>query len=260
MKKDTIYQSTQSNIAPFEFNTEVVQVFEDMISRSVPGYRASIELAMILATEVCQAGDHVYDLGCSLGAATFALLNQKAMSKLKVTAVDMSEPMLQELWARVQPQALTQNSHKPVFPKKMTQLGTRGHTLFLLLEDITQMKFEPCKLVLLNYVLQFIPMEHRFDLLQRIFEALPTGGILLLSEKVTHQDKQQQEILNRLHLQFKRLQGYSEMEIHGKRTALERVLIPETIEAHQQRLFQIGFQQVSVAVSQLNFTSIIAIK
>lgn len=267
MKKDTIYQTDSfSHIAPFEFNQEVVQVFEDMISRSVPSYRASIELAMILATEICSAGDHVYDLGCSLGAASFALLHQKAIPQLNITAVDIAKPMLQELASRLQQ---LHHIQKPInqqptithqFPFIIDQFGPQQHYISLELQDITTMHLKPCQLALCNYVLQFITLEDRISLLKRIYNQMPKGGALLLSEKIIHEDQQQQTMLDRLHLQFKRLQGYSEMEIHAKRTALENILIPETIAAHEARLKTVGFTEIILAVSQLNFASLIAIK
>ena len=41
MTHDKIYSHPQS-VHPFEFNERVVEVFDDMISRSVPLYRESI--------------------------------------------------------------------------------------------------------------------------------------------------------------------------------------------------------------------------
>jgi tRNA (cmo5U34)-methyltransferase len=63
-----------------------------------------------------------------------------------------------------------------------------------------------------------------------------------------------------MHHAFKRAQGYSELEISQKRSALERVLIPETLEIHKTRLSQVGFETVEVWFQCFNFVSLVACK
>ena len=41
-KRDNIFKASNSNDLPFSFNEEVTEVFEDMIDRSVPGYKSSL--------------------------------------------------------------------------------------------------------------------------------------------------------------------------------------------------------------------------
>ena len=59
---------------------------------------------------------------------------------------------------------------------------------------------------------------------------------------------------------FKKSNGYSDLEIAQKRSALENVLIPETKDTHIQRLKETGFSQVFPLFQCLNFASFIAIK
>jgi tRNA (cmo5U34)-methyltransferase len=61
------------------------------------------------------------------------------------------------------------------------------------------------------------------------------GGILILSEKLSFEDEKQQTLQTDLHHLFKKSQGYSDMEISQKRSALDNVLIAETFANHQQR-------------------------
>ncbi len=63
-----------------------------------------------------------------------------------------------------------------------------------------------------------------------------------------------------MHHAFKRTQGYSELEISQKRAALDRVLIPETLERHKVRLQQVGFTTVEVWFQCFNFISLLALK
>jgi len=108
--------------------------------------------------------------------------------------------------------------------------------------------------------LQFIPLEDRIGLLQKIYQGLLPGGILILSEKLKFDDERQQELQTQMHHAFKKAQGYSDLEISQKRTALENVLIPETFARHQSRLLQAGFSSAEVWFQYFNFASIIALK
>ena len=69
-----------------------------------------------------------------------------------------------------------------------------------------------------------------------------------------------EELMTELHHAFKRAHGYSDLEIAQKRSALERIMIPETLVQHRDRLAMAGFEMVSVWFQCLNFASIIAIK
>ena len=102
--------------------------------------------------------------------------------------------------------------------------------------DILTMAFEPCSVVALNFTLQFIEHDKREQLLSDIHRALCPGGALILAEKIMQEDLKSQDTLNALHLDFKRANGYSDLEISGKRQAIEDVLIPETANNHINRL------------------------
>ena len=95
--------------------------------------------------------------------------------------------------------------------------------------------------------------------LESIIGMLP-GGALILSEKVAFSEKSKQDFFTNLHHTFKSANGYSDLEISQKRTALENVLIPETISAHRERLYTAGFHKIEVWFQCFNFVSIIAIK
>jgi tRNA (cmo5U34)-methyltransferase len=87
-----------------------------------------------------------------------------------------------------------------------------------------------------------------------------TGGVLVLSEKIRFDDPHLQQLNTDLHHAFKRANGYSDLEIAQKRSALENVLMPETLAAHRERLQRVGFASVDVWFQCFNFASLVAIK
>ena len=71
--RDTLYHQQDVPTASFEFNEAVAKVFPDMIARSVPGYAATLRLIGSIADRYVTPGSRVFDLGCSLGAASFSV-------------------------------------------------------------------------------------------------------------------------------------------------------------------------------------------
>ncbi len=232
--RDTLF----TNHAPerFTFDRHVAAVFDDMIQRSVPGYALSLEMLGVLAARYGARGKRIYDLGCSLGAGMAAMLPH-VPAQCRLIGVDASMPML----ARAR-QRLT---------------DPRIH---LICGDIGDVRIQDAGLVVLNFTLQFIPPARRLGLLRQIRQGLRPGGALALSEKITFADADAQQWHTDMHESFKRLQGYSQLEISRKRAALEQVLLPETLETHCQRLQAAGFQQVYPWFQCFNFASMIAIR
>jgi len=127
-------------------------------------------------------------------------------------------------------------------------------------EDILDTSIERASLVALNFTLQFVALGKRLAMLERINRAMIAGGCLVLSEKIAFDDPHEQKLLQELHHAYKQLHGYSALEVAQKRSALENVLIPETLDAHRERLLAAGYERVTVWMQCLNFISLLAQK
>jgi len=236
MNHDSIYTNDIHNNG-FTFDDKVASVFADMIQRSVPGYAQTLQMVELLAHQYGQNNSNVYDLGCSLGAATMALSRGCADKHCNIIGVDNSPAMVE----RCKSTLSDENIH-------------------IHCQDILDTRIENASVVVLNFVLQFIDRNQRLQLLTTIQHGLKPGGVLILSEKIAFPDATEQQRQIELHEAFKRAQGYSELEISRKRSALENVLIPETQAAHHQRLQQAGFSTSHTWFQCFNFASMIAIK
>ena len=240
-ERDLLFAEPLAQPSQFTFDEKVAAVFPDMIKRSVPGYNSVIAMTGVVAGEYVKPGDTCYDLGCSLGESTFAMASQIQQPDCQIIAIDNSAQMLdrcQQALDKLKPTA----------------------QIDLLCHDILQVDFQPCSMVVLNYTLQFIALDQRDALIQRIYAALRPGGVLLLSEKIQFSDQQLNHRMIELHHAFKRANGYSDLEISQKRTALENVLQPEYPQTHLQRLTRAGFNEVDTWFQCFNFSSMIAIK
>ena len=240
MKQDTLFIKPQP-LVDFTFDDAVADVFPDMIRRSVPGYETVITLLAGLAKEYAQQGSHIYDLGCSLGAATLSIYTQTRNNKLKYICVDNSQAMLKRCQSRLA-------RHMP------------EADLSVLCENIEDTNIESASVVVINFTLQFLSPERRLALLKKVYQGLRPGGVLILSEKIIFLDKKENQLQTDWHHSFKRANGYSEMEVSQKRKALENVLIPETFEQHLSRLQEAGFKQSYQWFQAFNFASFVSLK
>ena len=241
-KTDALYAAPLQQMIDFKFDERVVAVFPDMIQRSVPGYAMIISNIGILAGKYAQAGSHCYDLGCSLGAATLAMRQRITQPNCDIIAVDNSPAMIER------GRELLALDTLPTVPVTMV------------CSDLQEVTVENASVVVLNFTLQFIPPEKRLALLQRIRRGLRPGGILILSEKIAFAEPGQQQFFDELHHDFKRANGYSDLEISQKRSALEKVMIPETLTCHQERLQAAGFASFELWFQCFNFVSMVAFR
>ncbi len=86
------------------------------------------------------------------------------------------------------------------------------------------------------------------------------NGVLADTVSEAFEPAELDDLLVMLHHDFKRANGYSDLEISQKRTALENVLISETVPQHQARLRQAGFVTADLWFQAFNFVSLLAIK
>ena len=239
--KDRIYAQPHDMLVDFRFDEQVAAVFPDMIRRSVPGYDTIIPMLGLFAERFVQANSHVYDLGCSLGAATLAMRRYITQAGCKIIAVDNAEAMVKQCRANLAREA-------------------SAVVVTVQCADIRDIEFVNASLVVINFTLQFIEPAQRQILLDRIYQGMIPGGALVIADKVVFAQNAQQQFEESMHLEFKKANGYSELEISQKRTALEKVLIPDTLATHIQRLQLAGFSQAYPWFQCFNFAAFCAIK
>lgn len=241
---DRIYQNDQGEVANFAFDGAVARVFPDMIKRSVPGYAETVAMSGVIAGRYAQPNSNLYDLGCSLGAVTLAMRHgvdaKPTLNQCRIIGIDNSQSMVERA------------GHYIALDDSDIQVD-------LLCDDICTYPLENASVTALNFVLQFIPLDQRLNLLTRIADATLPGGALILSEKLCF-DETEQQLQTDLHHDFKRANGYSDLEIAQKRAAIDNVLIPESESVHIERLKAAGFSKVIRWYQCFNFVSFLAVK
>ncbi|GAB2705273.1 carboxy-S-adenosyl-L-methionine synthase CmoA [Aliiglaciecola sp. 3_MG-2023] len=240
-QKDAIYSQPKSKVNDFCFDEAVAQVFPDMIQRSVPGYSTIIDNIGLIANRFAQQDTNLYDLGCSLGAASLAMRRSVKQTGCQIIAVDNSQAMVDKCLLHL-------NAFKSDIPTNVY------------CDDILDIEIANASVVVLNFTMQFIPPTQRDFLIQKIYAGMKPGGVLVLSEKIRHENDLANDLVIDLHHEFKRNNGYSELEISQKRSAIENVMLVDSLETHKTRLANAGFKNFVMWFCCFNFTSMLVVK
>jgi len=238
--RDTLF-TKESRAEDFEFNDRVVEVFDDMLDRSIPFYKEVIvSTARLLAARLDQ-DDTIVDLGCATGSTLLELARLLPDQGLRFIGIDNSSPMLDK--ARLK-----------------AELYSKQDSIRFELADITAMRHRGVGAFICNYTLQFIRPIRRDRFIRSLYDGLRPGGVVILSEKIILHDRRLNREYIDIYYQFKKSRGYSELEIAKKREALENVLIPFSLEENTALLRQAGFTTVAPFLQWFNFASLIAVK
>lgn len=234
--QDNIFQTPIA--AQFEFNEEVAGVFDDMISRSIPGYQTILDLSAKILLEYVDSGT-ITDIGCSTANLLVYVAAKTKDKNIKLIGIDDSEPMLKI--ARQKAAAYEAN-------------------IDFLCADAVASELPKSNAFVANFTLQFIRPMIRETLVQKIYDSLEDGGVFIFAEKLISEDKKLNKFLIDEYHSYKRNQGYSELEIMRKREALENVLVPYSEDENKALCLKAGFCHVETLFKWCNFALFIAVK
>lgn len=240
-KRDNLFSTPVARLGDWTFDERVADVFPDMIQRSVPGYSSILSMIGMLAARFVQPASQIYDLGCALGAASLSIRRNIAYDNCKIIAVDNSAPMVTRC-------------------RRLLESFRASIPVHVIEHDIRTLPIENASFVVLNFTLQFLARAERLPLLEKIYQGLKPGGVLVLSEKFSFEDATIGELLFNMHHDFKRANGYGELEISQKRSMLENVMLTDSLSSHKTRLIQAGFTHSELWFQCFNFGSLVAIK
>ncbi len=241
MSEDHIFKDKKDLISDFNFKKEVADVFDDMLDRSVPFYREVQRMIGEITGDFAVEGTNIYDLGCSTGT-TFVMLDKLIPENINFIGIDYSQDMLNK--AR----------------EKMKKYNVSRKCEFVCMDLNSELPISNASVVIMNLTLQFIRPLWRGRVVESIARGTDKRGCLILVEKVLSIDSTLNRIFIKYYYDFKRRQGYDDMEIAQKREALENVLIPYRPEEDRALLLDSGFRECDTFFKWYNFCGMLAIK
>lgn len=223
----------------WKFDETVANVFDDMLERSIPDYCMMRNLVSELTCKYAADDTAILDLGCSTGGAIKKSVKQ--LPENHFIGIEVSEPMRE----------IAENNFKN--NENVTILNTDiNKSLPTTNKDIS--------VILSILTIQFTPIEHRLNIIKRIYDALSKDGAFIFVEKVLGNTADLDNLFVDLYYKMKGNNGYTHEKIQKKRKSLEGVLVPVTSKWNYELLKKSGFKQVDLFWRNLNFAGYIAVK
>ena len=241
-KRDDLFADTASRRSDFEFNARVAQVFDDMLVRSVPFYLEQQAMIRELAKRFFIPGTRIYDLGCSTGTTLVNLGLEFGKKAERIIGYDNSAPMLAK--AR----------------EKLAANGLSSAARVAHADLNAAFTIERASLVTMCWTMQFVRPLHRAKVVEQIYRGLVNEGALIVAEKILTNSTDANRLFIELYYEYKRRNGYSDVEIAKKREALENILVPYRIDENLELFRSGGFRLVTTFFQWYNFVGFLCVK
>jgi len=237
VKTDQVFLAETYGSGDFEFNQAVADVFDDMLTRSIPMYDEQQRMIHELAAKFWIPGTNIYDLGCST-ATTLLNLAPVVGRSGQLVGFDNSLPMLEQAQTKIRDQNLSEH-----IQLEYADLNA----------PLEASRFRKASVIILCWTLQFIRPINRSELIRTIHRALINGGVLIVTEKILSQHGTTNALFRDLYYDLKKRNNYSAQEIQRKREALENVLIPYRTDENLELFRANGFELVETFFQWYNF-------
>jgi tRNA (cmo5U34)-methyltransferase len=220
----------------FNFEQFKAEQFEEHIRKSIPNYYGMRYLIPSIAENFVIKNTNIYDLGTSSGDLLIELEKYLPKElKLSYIGYDTADNLL---------------------PKKYSQ------NINFYNRDITEesIKFFNTSLIFSLFTLQFIDLDKRVKLLNKVYKSLSKRGCFLVCEKVYSEKGITEDIFTFSNYENKRNNGLNVEGILDKQKDLKSIMKPLTQKQNETMFREAGFEVVEVFFKSLNFIGWVLIK
>jgi tRNA (cmo5U34)-methyltransferase len=228
-----------SKSSQWKFSGKTAKNFDKHISKSVPLYEWSHDIALKISDFFLTEKGHSYDLGCSTGTFLNKISKRNNNYKnIKFTGIDEINDMC----------------------KIAKKRNKKNKNIKIINKNLNKLKLKKSNLVTSFYTMQFVHPVHRQVVFNEVFKKLQWGGAFIIFEKVRAPDARFQDILSQIYQDFKIDQGYTPNEIISKSTSLKGVMEPFSTQGNLDLLKRAGFKDIVSIMKFVCFEGWLAIK
>ena len=147
--------------ANWKFNGEIVDSFDDHISKSVPLYEEGHDLICDMSDFFIKPDSLCYEVGCSTGTLTLklAMHNQKK-PEARFIGIDIEKDMIKKASG------------------KATKI--KGLNVSFIADDVIELEMDNADLIVCYYTVQFINTSVRQKLIDKLYSKLNWGGSFIV--------------------------------------------------------------------------------
>ena len=228
-----------SKASQWKFSGNTAKNFDKHISKSVPLYEWSHDIALKVSDFFLTEKGHSYDLGCSTGTFLNKICKRNNNYKnIKFTGIDEINDMCK----------IAKKNNK------------KNKNVRIINKNLNNLKLKKSNLVTSLYTMQFVHPIHRQKVFNEVFKKLQWGGAFIIFEKVRAPDARFQDILSQIYQDFKIDQGYTPNEIVSKSKSLKGVMEPFSTRGNLDLLKRAGFKDIVSIMKFVCFEGWLAIK
>ena len=215
-----------------DFSFKSHKDFDNHISASVSSYDQMHDLIRNLLTFFIRPGSSILDIGCTTGKFLNALAKENP--ELDCYGIDIENLITEE-----------NDENRFKFYQQDFLEECIAHTKKNIITSI--------------FTMQFIEPKDKQEYIQKAYDLLHEGGVLILCEKIITRTGLEQKLFTFSHYDQKRKE-FSEKEILGKETKLRKIMFPNTETKLNQLVSNAGFNQKFKFFQSLYFIGYICIK
>lgn len=218
----------------WQFNKEVVSIFDEHIKKSVPLYKTFHKDIVDMSVYFAQKNSNIVDIGTSTGVLVSDLYNINKNRNIKCIGIDIEEDMINEA-------------------------SKRYPDVEFICADALSFDFSNTSVVTIMLTLQFLSNKDREFLLKKIHDEMNLGGAVFIVEKIRTSNPEIHDIYNDIYYDFKR-EGFSDTEILEKNISLRGIMKPLTLDKNIEIIQNAGFSTYDIFLKYNNFIGILAVK
>jgi len=154
--------------------------FDNHIDKSIRGYQDLLTDIVSLSRYFIERDSNVYDIGCSTGKLTEALIKKNEdIEDVHYHGIEVADGFVGDMKHRG-------NLLKQEYPKLKIQF---------LHEDVRDSSISNASLITSVFTLQFMSMKDRAPMIKKVYDGLNEGGAFIFAEKTICESAKFQEIL-----------------------------------------------------------------
>ena len=218
--------------------------FDEHIDKSIRGYQYLLSDIVSLSRYFVEKETNVYDIGCSTGKLTEAMLKKNQdIEDVHYYGIEVADGFVGDMKSR----EIKLNS------------DYSWNKIKFLHEDVRDSMISNASLITSVFTLQFMSMRDRLPMIKKVYNGLNEGGAFIFAEKTICENAKFQEMITFNFYDYKR-KFFDTKDIMDKEQTLRNIMKPNTWKQIEKYIYDAGFKDVQPFWRNHMFVGAIAVK
>ena len=218
--------------------------FDEHIDKSIRGYQDLLSDIVSLSRYFVEKETNVYDIGCSTGKLTEAMLKKNQdIEDVHYYGIEVADGFVGDMKSR----EIKLNS------------DYSWNKIKFLHEDVRDSMISNASLITSVFTLQFMSMRDRLPMIKKVYNGLNEGGAFIFAEKTICENAKFQEMITFNFYDYKR-KFFDTKDIMDKEQTLRNIMKPNTWKQIEIYIYDAGFKDVQPFWRNHMFVGAIAVK